>query len=89
MEVDEVQSGELLLDDPLIGITEDARVVRLFAERDPTPGELAARIEGFLEDGVRSTMRRPDVAPAQPAIPDAGAALQAALANVRASLKTA
>lgn len=77
---------ELLLDDPLTDIGEDARVVRLFARQEPTPGELVARIEDFLGEESRRAPTRPDILPARP-IPDAGAALQAALANVRASLK--
>jgi hypothetical protein len=77
----EVADGdELLLDDPLIDMSDDARVVRLFARQEPTPGELVARIEGFLSDGARG-------GPRPSPIPDASAALQAALANVRASLR--
>lgn len=82
--IDEAGAGELLLDDPLTDIADDARVVRLFARPDPTPGELVARIEDFLGDGQRSAVALP---PAANTLPDAGAALQAALANVRASLK--
>lgn len=74
---------ELLLDDPLIGIERDARVVQLFARPEPTPGELVARIEDYLGDGRRApageaTEQRPV---------DASAALHAALANIRASLR--
>lgn len=76
-------SSELLLDDPLVDIGDDARVVRLFARQEPTPGEMVARIEDFLGDGGRRQTADPNARP----IPDAGAALQAALANVRASLK--
>ena len=78
-----VDTGELLLDDPLVEISEDARVVRLFARQDPTPGELVLRIEDFLGDGVRRVVPAPEPR----AMPDASAALQVALANVRASLK--
>lgn len=78
---------ELLLDDPLTEVAENARVVRLFAKQEPTPGELVARIEDFLGDGARRPAPRPDANLGTQGIPDAGAALQAALANVRASLK--
>lgn len=81
--IDSAEADELLLDDPLTDIGDDARVVRLFARQEPTPGELVARIEDFLGDGTRRAAAR-----AEPvAVPDAGAALHAALANVRASLK--
>src|SRR5688572_19346427 len=46
--------GELLLDDPLIGIESNARVVQLFDRPEPTPGELVARIEDYLDDGRRA-----------------------------------
>lgn len=81
--LDHASAGELLLDDALTDIGDDARVVRLFARQEPTPGELAARIDSFLGDGARPA-GSPDTARA---IPDAGAALKAALANVRASLR--
>lgn len=72
-------ADELLeLDDPLVEPAPQSRVVRLFAKQEPTPGELVARIEDFLGDG-----RRPPASP----LPDASAALQAALANVRSSLR--
>jgi len=82
---DEVQSEELLLDDPLVEVEEDSRVVRLFDRDDATPGEMVARIEDYL-GGER---RRP-LAPAEEgsaAPPDASEALHAALANIRASLR--
>jgi hypothetical protein len=81
-EADVAVADELLLDDPLIGIPDDSRVVRLFALQDATPGELVLRIEDFLD-------RRPprDDAAAVQQIPDAGAALHSALANIRASLR--
>jgi hypothetical protein len=85
--IEVVSSNELLLDDPLTDVAEDARVVRLFAKQEPTPGELVARIEDFLGEGARRPAPQPVAERKQQAIPDAGAALQAALANVRASLK--
>ena len=84
-----VDDDVLLLDDPLSDIEPDARVVRLFARDEATPGELVARIADYLGDE-----RRGSAAPAliaagegQRAPPDASAALHAALANIRASLR--
>ena len=83
---EKLQEGdELLLDDPLIKVEDDSRVVRLFDRNEATPGELVARIEDYLGDG----RRRPDF-PAEEGLaapPDASAALHAALANIRASLR--
>ncbi|MFL6771403.1 MAG: hypothetical protein ACJ8E4_06765 [Sphingomicrobium sp.] len=70
----------LLLDDPLIEVDPDSRVVRLFARQEPTPGELVERIADFLGEG-----RRPGLESGAPT--DASAALHAALANIRASLR--
>lgn len=82
----EAKDEILLLDDPLIEPGGDSRVVRLFARAQPTPGELAQRIEGFLGEVGRTV---PPVAAdrfeQRPV--DASAALHAALANVRASLR--
>jgi hypothetical protein len=75
----EEEDEALLLDDPLIEIDPDSRVVRLFARQDPTPGELVERIADFLGED-----RRPGSEPGAPT--DASAALHAALANIRASL---
>ncbi len=75
--------GELLLDDPLIGIESNARVVQLFERPEPTPGELVARIEDYLDDGRRAAA--PEAAEHRSV--DASAALHAALANIRASLR--
>jgi hypothetical protein len=75
--------GELLLDDPLIEAAPDSRVVRLFARQDPTPGELVLRISDFLGEDNRSAAP----APVDQDVPDASAALHAALANIRASLR--
>ena len=77
--------GELLLDDPLVEIEEDSRVVRLFAREEATPGELVARIEDFLGEERRIPALCAEEGPASP--PDASAALHAALANIRASLR--
>ena len=78
------ESDELLLDDPLTEIPADSRVVRLFARPEPTPGELVLRIEDYLSDGRRV----PAEASAGDQRPiDASAALHAALANIRASLR--
>lgn len=74
----------LLLDDPLVEIAPDSRVVRLFAREEPTPGELVLRIADYLNDGHR-------VPAAETAVEhrpvDASAALHDALANIRASLR--
>jgi hypothetical protein len=82
---EDAQDGdELLLDDPLIDVEADSRVVRLFDRQKATPGELVTRIEGFLGDGRRrpAATKEGSAAP-----PDASAALHAALANIRASLR--
>jgi hypothetical protein len=76
---------ELLLDDPLVEIEEDSRVVRLFDRKEATPGELVARIEGYLGAGRPIPPRSAEEGSAAP--PDASAALHAALANIRASLR--
>ncbi len=76
----EAKDEVLLLDDPLVEVTPDARVVRLFAKQEPTPGELVDRIADFLGDGRRIVPE-----PAAPA--DASAALHNALANIRATLR--
>jgi hypothetical protein len=82
----------LLLDDPLPALDADSRVVRLFAVPAaasdvaplPAPGEMAARIETFL--GVTRPPPPALVAP-PPAAADASAALHAALADIRRSLR--
>jgi hypothetical protein len=76
---------ELLLDDPLLEIEADARVVRLFDRQEATPGEMVARIEDYLGDGRRRPAVPAEEGSATP--PDAHAALHAALANIRASLR--
>lgn len=75
---------ELLLDDPLVAAA-DSRVVQLFARQEPTPGELVLRISDFLNDGGRPQAAKPS--PVEQQYPDASAALHAALANIRASLR--
>ncbi len=73
--VEEPVSDELVLDDVLGKLGEDARVVRLFdPSAMPTPGQLKARIDRHLGQ-------------TQPAAPDASAALHDALAELRLSLK--
>lgn len=79
------EKDELLeLEDELVEVAEDSRVVKLFTREEPTPGELVERIADFLGDGRRPAPAIP-VEVAKPA--DASAALQAALANIRASLR--
>jgi|SRR5690349_24590226 hypothetical protein len=77
--------NELLLDDPLIEVEANSRVVRLFDRQDATPGEMVARIEDYLGDGRRRSPVPAEEGSATP--PDAHAALHAALANIRASLR--
>lgn len=80
----EEQDSVLELDDPLVAPEADSRVVRLFARPEPTPGELVDRIADFLGEG-RSASDVP--VPINAPVPDASAALHAALANIRASLR--
>ena len=90
LDVDELILEEkdelLILDDPLVEPTSDSRVVRLFEREEPTPGELVDRISEFL-GGVR----QPAPVPQRPVEDrhnvDASAALHAALANIKASLR--
>jgi hypothetical protein len=77
--------AELLLDDPLVEIAPDSRVVQLFADPDPTPGELISRISDYLNDGRRGPPATGEVPDRRPV--DASDALHAALANIRASLR--
>lgn len=70
-------ADELLLDDPLPPPAEQSRVVQLFGERRlPTPGELQASIARHLERNGAPVDQ-----------PDAAAALSAALAELRRSLR--
>ena len=80
----EAKDEMLELNDPLVEPAPDSRVVRLFAKPEPTPGELVERIADFLGEG-----RRPaTIAIMEATKPaDASEALQAALANIRASLR--
>jgi hypothetical protein len=69
---------ELLLDDVLAELKPDSRVVRLFNPADvPTAGELKARIDRHLGEGMN---------PAAPRQQDDSQALYDALANLRRSL---
>ena len=75
---------ELLLDDPLTEVAADSRVVRLFERNDRTPGELVLRISDYLsEQGKTPSSIDPQVEQQV----DASAALHAALANIRATLR--
>ena len=74
----------LELDDPLVEPAPDSRVVRLFERNEPTPGELVERISDFLGDGRRAA---PVERKMEEQVVDASAALHAALANIRASLR--
>jgi hypothetical protein len=83
--IEDAAVDELLLDDPLVEIAADSRVVQLFAQPEPTPGELVLRIEDYLNDGRRAPQS--DTAEVDQRPVDASAALHAALANIRASLR--
>ena len=82
----EAKEEILILDDPLVQPLPDSRVVRLFEPHEPTPGELVDRITDFLGGS-----RQPAPVPQRPVEDqfsvDASAALHAALANIRASLR--
>ena len=82
----EAKDELLILDDPLVEPAPDSRVVRLFARPEPTPGELLDRIADFLGGD-----RQPAPVPQRPAEDqfsvDSSAALLAALANIKASLR--
>jgi hypothetical protein len=81
----EEKDAVLELTDPLVEVDPDSRVIRLFARQEPTPGELVDRITDFLGEGGRPA---PGELPEPSASPvDASAALHAALANIRASLR--
>lgn len=75
---------ELLLDDPVAPLAPQSRVVELFEPQQPEalpePGEMVTRIADYLGSG-RS------VAPSEPVRHDASAALHAALADIRRSLR--
>ena len=77
---------ELLLDDPLVAVAANSRIVSMFESETETPGALVSRIADFL--GERSPGDRPADQDAEHRVPtDAGAALHTALANIRASLR--
>ena len=91
--VNRVEDAELLLTDAIGPPDPDARVLRLFEPQTmAVPGELAARIESWLEGAVRRTSgasdgdgraqtgHGPDSSPAS-------AALHSALADIRRSLR--
>lgn len=82
----EAKDEVLMLDDPLTSPSEDSRVVRLFSRGQATPGELVERIGVFLDE-----VRRPSPSAEATTVAqrpgDASAALHAALANIRASLR--
>ncbi len=83
-EWDEPVDDTLLLEDRLAEPEENSQVVRLFAvgggRPSHLPGELAARIDHFLEGG-RPALR------AVPAQPDAAQELYEALADIRRNLR--
>ena len=80
------EDDELLLDDPLVEAGPDARVVRLFERDVATPGEMVARIADFLGEDRSKVVPLP-IREESASPPDARAALHAALANIRASLR--
>jgi len=77
-------SDVLLLEDRLVEPGADSRVVQLFARAEPTPGELVLRISDYLSEQGRPAATEMREAGQQV---DAGAALHAALANIRATLR--
>ena len=84
--IDDAMRDELLLDDPLGDVAANSRVVSMFEREPATPGALVTRIADYLGE------RSPDAGVAEDRgehrVPtDAGAALHAALANIRASLR--
>jgi hypothetical protein len=75
----------LLLDDPLVEPSADSRVVKLFARKEPTPGELVLRISDYLSEQGKSPAVNGQPVDSQQK--DASASLHAALANIRANLR--
>ncbi len=74
------EPGELLLVDAIGAADPDGRVVQLFApDALPQPGQLAAQIDDFLGSPVARRQAAAEL--------DARAALHAALADIRASLR--
>ena len=95
IEAEDAVFGELILEakdelleltDPLVDAQPDSRVVRLFARQEPTPGELVERITDFLGEGRQPSQAMAATADAAAPV-DASAALHAALANIRSSLR--
>ena len=82
----EAKDELLILDDPLVDPAPDSRVVRLFQRQEPTPGELVDRIADFL-GGARQPAPVPQRPVEEQHSLDASAALHAALANIKASLR--
>lgn len=82
----EEKDAVLELDDPLEKPEPDSRVVRLFARPELTPGELVDRIADFLGEGSQPASPAGPPTPPGPPV-DASAALHAALANIRSSLR--
>lgn len=76
--IDRATDDALLLDDALIEPAADSRVVSMFEPERATPGALVARIADYLGDPGPHD---------RPVAADAADALQAALANIRASLR--
>ena len=83
----EMESDELLLDDPLSQAEPNGRVHQLFAAPEQRPGALVARIADYLGDRLTAGSAGVNNEVADQPIPDASAALHAALANIRASLR--
>ena len=84
--IDDAMRNELLLDDQLVAVAADSRVVSLFDRKAETPGSMVARIADYL--GERSADETATGEDADHRLPsDAGAALHVALANIRASLR--
>lgn len=79
---------ELLLDDPLAEIAPDSRVATMFVVDQETPGAMVARIADYLGDRPPRPRSSPDAGEGEDeGSADAGEALHAALANIRASLR--
>ena len=84
--IDDAMRDELLLDDPLVAVAADSRVVSMFESEAATPGAMVARIADYLGERCPADGTTEDVADHR--LPsDAGAALHVALANIRASLR--
>lgn len=89
------EENVLLLDMPLPPAGEESRVVRLFGNAGPqpttaiipAPGEMLARIEDFLGANRTAPPAAGPVPAANAASADASAALHAALADIRRSLR--